>query len=435
MSSTMMRLVIWTCLLLFVPAWVPSGGMAETTQLGPVQPLTRSEPESKTRPFSLPTQRPIMADPDRVTLGKPGPFPDAVRKSSSEPPPRQEKPAPRNQRSGDRTRDSKTIAPSRSDSPIPSARSRDKPEAPASNAAAPAASPRGKPTTHPESGTDRQRTTGWTNRFESTGRRPMRTFQTGSGQTGSGTKRILILGSIHGNEPASIALLDALARRLESVSVPSEVEMFLVRTPNPDGLAERIQTNQRGVDLNRNFPSTWFTATPTRETGPYPASEVETQQLLRLFREFDPVRVIHVRAGSFQRPLVTFNRHWQPSSSLMLRNRADLGGYEGDFPAGSLEEFVSLRLRAELATVWLPETSETGWNADDLLTLAWDGIATARESAASSGNGTGARASEPRQDPPPADGERGYVEFLPPPPKTGTDASSSRYYELPPPSP
>lgn len=414
-------------LLLLVLAWVPPVRAGETTQPGPAQPLTaRSEPESKKRIASLPTRRPIMADPDRVRLGPPGPFPESVQASPpTDPRSGDSSPASNNGRSPDAVPSSEETNPVPANSSALPLRSDGDSVAPASNAASP--SPRQRPEAPPDvRANDRQ--TGWVNRLESTGRRPIRIMK-----TGTGAERILVLGSIHGNEPASIAMLDALARRLEAITIPPEVTLMLVRTPNPDGLADRIQTNQRGVDLNRNFPSTWFTAAPTRETGPYPASEVETQQLLRLFREFDPQRVIHVRSGILQRPGVVLNRHWG-SSSTAVRKLADVRRHEGGFAAGSLEEFVSLRLRAELATVWLPEERLRVWNADDLLTLAWDGIAVEHQEV------DGAAEKEPqppagqtKQDRPPADGKRGYVEFLPPPPGHGADASSSRYYELPPP--
>ena len=63
--------------------------------------------------------------------------------------------------------------------------------------------------------------------------------------------RVLVVGCIHGDECAGMAVVRALRR-----SHP-RADLWLVPTLNPDGLARGTRQNARGIDLNRNFPSGW----------------------------------------------------------------------------------------------------------------------------------------------------------------------------------
>ena len=66
-------------------------------------------------------------------------------------------------------------------------------------------------------------------------------------------RRVLVVGCIHGNEPAGIAIADAVARG----RVPAGTDVWVVPDLNPDGVAAGTRQNARGVDLNRNFPYRW----------------------------------------------------------------------------------------------------------------------------------------------------------------------------------
>src|SRR5215207_3721385 len=65
--------------------------------------------------------------------------------------------------------------------------------------------------------------------------------------------RVLVVGSIHGDEPAG----HAVVRRLRASAPPAGVQLWLVEAANPDGLRHGTRQNLRGVDLNRNFPFRW----------------------------------------------------------------------------------------------------------------------------------------------------------------------------------
>lgn len=102
-------------------------------------------------------------------------------------------------------------------------------------------------------------------------------------------RRILVVGCIHGNECAGLAITSALRRR----SLPRGVQLWVVPEMNPDGTAADTRQNARGVDLNRNFPFRWQPITdPTYDSGPYPGSEPETRAAMRLVRRIRPAVTI-----------------------------------------------------------------------------------------------------------------------------------------------
>jgi Zinc carboxypeptidase/Penicillin-insensitive murein endopeptidase len=98
---------------------------------------------------------------------------------------------------------------------------------------------------------------------------------------GSGRPRILVVGSVHGNEPAGTVV----ATRLLHAHPPKQGSLWVVQDLNPDGHAARRRVNARGVDLNRNFPGTWRRLA---SSGPAPASEQETRVAMELIRRLRP---------------------------------------------------------------------------------------------------------------------------------------------------
>lgn len=97
----------------------------------------------------------------------------------------------------------------------------------------------------------------------------------------AGGTRVLAVGVIHGNEDAGVAIID----RLATDPVPEGVELWLVRSMNPDGQAIADRQNANLVDLNRNFPENWDVLGAPGDWqygGPAPASEPETRSIVVL---------------------------------------------------------------------------------------------------------------------------------------------------------
>jgi protein MpaA len=110
---------------------------------------------------------------------------------------------------------------------------------------------------------------------------------------GGGGAPLLVMGGIHGDEPASVDLLVELCGRLAGkqgdrqgeTTAPLELPpVWVVPAANPDGLARNRKNSERDVDLNRNFPAHSFSTlhAPGYFPGPSPLSEPETQALAAL---------------------------------------------------------------------------------------------------------------------------------------------------------
>ena len=91
----------------------------------------------------------------------------------------------------------------------------------------------------------------------------------------------LVVGVIHGSEPAGLAVIAQLRR----LPLPPHVHLWLVPTANPDGLAAGTRQNAHGVDLNRNWPAAWV---HTGVSGPRPLSEPESRAMAAFIRRIKP---------------------------------------------------------------------------------------------------------------------------------------------------
>jgi len=102
-------------------------------------------------------------------------------------------------------------------------------------------------------------------------------------------RKLLVVGCIHGNECAGLAITSALRRR----PVPRGVQLWIVPEMNPDGTAADRRQNAHGVDLNRNFPYRWAPiGDPVYNSGSRPESEPETRAAMALVRRVHPAVTI-----------------------------------------------------------------------------------------------------------------------------------------------
>ena len=119
---------------------------------------------------------------------------------------------------------------------------------------------------------------------ESTRGRPIRVVVVGDP---SAARRVLVVGCIHGDECAGVAV----ARRLARAPAPAGAALWIVHNVNPDGTALGVRQNARGVDLNRNFGSEWRPIGRRwnpQYAGPRPWSERETRLVRRLVLRIRP---------------------------------------------------------------------------------------------------------------------------------------------------
>jgi protein MpaA len=125
---------------------------------------------------------------------------------------------------------------------------------------------------------------------------------------GTGSKKILFYGAIHGSEVNSRNILNKWLGELEKnyARIPADKTVIVVPTLNPDGVVNASRFNSNGVDLNRNFAaSDWVSGTYFKETfyenggGSEPFSEPESQTIRTLINSQYPYLTIayHSAAG------------------------------------------------------------------------------------------------------------------------------------------
>jgi protein MpaA len=103
-------------------------------------------------------------------------------------------------------------------------------------------------------------------------------------------RNVLVVGDIHGNEPAGNAIVRALRARN---AAPPGTALWLIRSFNPDGLAAHTRQNAHGVDLNRQAPYGWrHLPKGLFYSGPRPLSEPESRAAAHLVRRIRPAITI-----------------------------------------------------------------------------------------------------------------------------------------------
>ncbi|MBN1490551.1 MAG: DUF2817 domain-containing protein [Phycisphaerae bacterium] len=185
--------------------------------------------------------------------------------------------------------------------------------------------------------------------------RPIEYISLGDGQT-----IILILATIHGNEPAGTPLVHRLREYL--VAHPELLtgrRVVLVPVANPDGLARGTRTNARGIDLNRNFPAGNYAS--SRRHGAEPLCEPESRALSKLLERFRPQRIVSIHQGldcvDYDGPGEALAQAMVEQTYLPLKK---LGGRPGSF--GS---YAGIVLGIPVITPELPR-SDTGRDAESL---------------------------------------------------------------------
>lgn len=204
----------------------------------------------------------------------------------------------------------------------------------------------------------------WNDVGRSTGGRP---FQMVS--AGSEGYRTLVVGSVGGDDPVAVALVEQLARHLhDNLPILGGYEASVIRTLNPDGAANRNHMNQKNVYVNSAFPQ-------ARAAAGKPKSDVaEVAFLLQQLQTRQPQRVIHIRTIRGERGVIASNSaastaarevaEWLNLQQLELSTKS---------AAGSLERFLAEQGNSQVITLGIPSTdrAEEVWQryGDALLNL------------------------------------------------------------------
>lgn len=110
---------------------------------------------------------------------------------------------------------------------------------------------------------------------------------------GTGTQCVLVMGGIHGNEPAGARLCEQLVAYLRAhEELLYGLKVIVVPAANPDGLAAGTRGNARGVDLNRNFATGNYRSTATH--GTEAMSQPEARYLRGLIDRHRPARILTI---------------------------------------------------------------------------------------------------------------------------------------------
>jgi protein MpaA len=176
--------------------------------------------------------------------------------------------------------------------------------------------------------------------------------------TDGATRTALVIGSMHGDERAGMRVV----RRLRTASLPAGLDLWLVRTMNPDGTAADRRTNAHGVDLNRNFPRFWVRAGAgtTTWSGPSPASEPETRAMQAFLRDVSPHTTL-----VFHQPLNGVDSYRAKSMTLVRRLSRETGLPVRSFDChggchGTLTDWYNDRLDGRAVTVELGRSAAAG---------------------------------------------------------------------------
>lgn len=179
---------------------------------------------------------------------------------------------------------------------------------------------------------------------------------------GNGPRTVLLIGTIHGNEPQGENVILRLIQEVEAhPALIDGARLVAVPVANPDGKARHTRGNARGVDLNRNFPTAWqATGKGLTYGGPFPLSEPESRLLLSLIKQERPALIVSFHAAMMA------NNFDGAAAGPIARQMAKLNGYRflpdiGYPTPGSLGHYASQGLGIPIITL------EVGHEADDPL--------------------------------------------------------------------
>lgn len=164
--------------------------------------------------------------------------------------------------------------------------------------------------------------------------------------------RTLVVGSVGGNDPVALELVDRLARRLHDDSVIlGGYDCTIIRTLNPDGEATQRFLNQKGEYINAMFPKAGD------KTNASPVAEVDF--FLKQLQAVQPQRVVHVRTVPGQTGIVAASQSCESVGKEIAEwLNFKLISLPGKKTAeGSLERYVSASGSSDMLTIGIPDST------------------------------------------------------------------------------
>ena len=187
----------------------------------------------------------------------------------------------------------------------------------------------------------------WQQDGKSTGGRP---FQKAS--PGEDGYRTLVVGSVGGNDPLALELVELLARRLHDDSVIlGGFDCTIVRTLNPDGEANSNYLNEKEQYVNDFFP----------KPGDKPATEspAEVSYLLALLKDLQPQRVVHIRSVKGAAGIIAASESCQPAAKEAadwLKFKLAVLPSKGS-AASTMERYISTSGSSDMIMFAIPQTT------------------------------------------------------------------------------
>ena len=168
--------------------------------------------------------------------------------------------------------------------------------------------------------------------------------------------RSVVIGSVGGNDPAAIRLIDELAMNLHQQDlIVGGFHCTIVRTLNPDGHKSGQFVNGRQEYVNNFFPN-------RLPSGSVESSEFipEVKFALKQFQEDQPQRIVHIRTIKSSRGIIAASSGAQRLAAEMADwLQFDVKLLPGTAAEGSLERMISSSAGVEMVTVAIPELNQT----------------------------------------------------------------------------
>ncbi len=171
------------------------------------------------------------------------------------------------------------------------------------------------------------------------------------------SKKVLIIGVFHGDEPEGEFLINKLM--LEKLETNNTI--LFIPCLNPDGKNSKTRTNANGVDLNRNFPTKNWELSAEKDfyySGNVPASEIETKFVIEIMEEYKPERILTLHT-----PYRVVN--YDGPAKELAENISKLNGYPIEesigYPTpGSFGTYAGIERNIPTITLELPENEPLG---------------------------------------------------------------------------